>query len=365
MSAQQGPDGTDRVIIYGELDLPCLLDDTPLGDGIEQIGPLWVPPYQRELLLGEKHHEIKRALRTIGVQPVLYGLRGSDVDETEPGTFVVRGTVAIIDGQQRTYAARELLRENRQHQQNGRPEKVARFRLGVALYVSSTEAQELELFEQFNFKQTPVKTTLLLRNRIYTAGSTSKFSPAVTAISRLVDDTPDFLLHQKVQWSQRSLPSEIISARTVAITLAHLYGYRSNEVEPVVARLDEVIDEIGSDMFIANIRTFFETIEEAWPFNGHGKGRRRVRSQLKGDFLCAVATLFAEYADFWEGYSLTISSKNGNKLAGFALDESVVTILKRPGSAKTLTTLLVDHINKKRKVDTLTKRSEPWPWNRR
>lgn len=294
---------------------------------------LLVDTYQREILSGSKVGELKQALRTSIVPDIELGMRGERTRNIGQEYFLL-DPVYIIDGLQRTSAARELMNED----VNARP------RIGVTVHFDTNYEWEKERFRILNQERSKVSSNILLRN------AQSDFK-SVDMLSKLCSDE-SFALSDRVQWQQRKLRSEVISAMTFAKVVMVLHakfstsnpGQRGNYRDVAMA-LDKVLEKVGRTTMRDNIKDFFGLIDECF-------GVRKIvftngAVQVKETFLLTMAEFFSDFEEFWRGDRFFVDRRLQLKIAKFPIsDPEVMRLASSGGQAGTLLhTLLVQHVN--------------------
>lgn len=257
----------------------------------------FTPPYQRIEMTGKKQKEIMESLKIGGAgvpDPILLGLRTTDVRSLGAGEFTLTGPLAIIDGLQRISAGRALLASGEKSQP-----------LDVVVYIDTTEAEEAKLFDQINRKQTRVASHVILRN----LGT----NPALMALRSLADNDDSFVLKGRVQWDQLKQPGEVITGHMLFEVASALHGAaEKDDAEKLIEALQEIADDIGTEALIHNTRLFFSIVDQCFPFD-------KPNFQLRLGFLRGFAVMLAEHQNFWDKRSpdrLFVSAEDIAKIAG-------------------------------------------------
>ncbi len=299
-----------------------------------------VPDYQREVLSRSKVDALKDALRNGRVPDIDLGMRGSDYLERS-GCFYLQDDVFVVDGLQRTTAAVELAREG------GTPH------LGALIHLETTEDWERDRFEALNIGQTGLSNNVTLRNL-------AKKVDAAGVMYRL-SVNKDFVLNDQITWTQNMHRGDKITAITFYKVVGRLHAHagpgKSNQVRELAKGLDKIIANVGRNIFINNVKAFFQLIDEAWGIANVAYRNQAI--QLKTTFLLALATVVSSHENFWEGDRLVVPDHIKRKLAQFPIsDPHVGTLAGSTGLAvQLLEQLLVEHINAGKRTRRLVKRS--------
>ena len=182
-------------------------------------------------------------------------MRGSSIEQVEPGTYRLYDPVVIVDGQRRKLAHQLAFQRN--------PEMDLRY--GAFVHINKSIEWERDWFESLNRKQDPVKPQVLLRSRAQQEGYA-----ALTQVYALSENDKTWAMYRRIQWTQDrvKIRSELINAWTLCKLILRLHGHkvllRGNQLPQVLDALKECETELGINTFRSNIRTFFEAIDKAW-----------------------------------------------------------------------------------------------------
>lgn len=319
----------DEIVLRGIVDTDSLLR-------------LQVADYQREILSSVKIGALMDAHRNGRIPDIELGMRGQKF--TERGeAFYLQDPVFIIDGLQRVTAGLRLV-------ELGEGECV---HLGATILFDTTEESERERFRILNQTQTKLSPNIHLRNMRHD-------KPVADALYK-VCDMKGFVLYGRVAWTQdMNRGSHLITALTVAKTVGMLHSHagpgRYTRVNELVDGLQKIMDNIGRADLIWNTRAFFEVVDGAWGIQN--VAYRSTAVHLKESFLRALAKLFSEHTNFWEGNRLVVDKATMRKLATFPVHDP--TVLTFAGGGKTgsdaLFNLLVGHVNSGRRQRRLVPR---------
>ncbi len=318
------------------------LDELPNGNivlrgvlGPDSLKNLQVASYQREVSPLSSLQELVDAFRNGGRVPdIELGMRGQRFDSGEEGTFILKDPVFIVDGLQRVSAALHLLGIDGVNPPH----------LGTMVHFSTTEAWERNRFRILNTSRAKVSPNVLLRNL------EDEFSAVADLISLSGDRS--FVLGERVGWGQRMQRNQLITAlaflKAVGQLHAHLGGGRHNQYYDLARGVNGIRERIGRNRFRANIRRFFDIVDECW-------GIKRVvykegAAQLRTTFLLCLARLFSNHLDFWKGteeFDFFVEAPIIRKIAMFPLqDPEVSRLAGTSGKAREiLYAMLVDHVN--------------------
>lgn len=313
---------------------------------IESLHDLLIDDYQREELTQRQRESIETALTKGEPLPDLeLGMRGENFREVKSGRVHLKDPTYIIDGYQRKQTVIRFL--------SGNP--TANIRLGVKVYLNTTKKWERERFHVLNAKQAKVSPNVLLRNL-------REDSPGAVLLWGLTKNERQFVMYDRVQWTQNRLHGELITALTFGKTATMLHAHKigiSKGLADVVRNLDKGIDIIGQQNIRENLRAFWGLIDECW-------GIRKVArhgsvSYLKGNFLDVLAKILSDHYDFWQDEcekKLFINVDLRRKLAKFNVDESEVVRLSGAGgkAREILYFLIRDHINSGKRTKRLKSR---------
>lgn len=126
-------------------------------------------------------------------------------------------------------------------------------------------------------------------------------------------------------------------------------GSRSDDMRDVPLVLDRQFETVGPNIFRANIRLFFDLIDQCWGLKNIVY--RESAPQVKGTFIRVLADLFQSYDTFWRDKRLFVNAGWMKKLAKFNLqDPTVINLCGSGGKARQiLFHLLLDHMNSGRR----------------
>lgn len=328
-------DGKPSVAVRGLIDL-------------ETLNEIETPDYQREIMQGKKHNRLVEALKTTRLPDVDLATSATEYKTLKDGTIEIQGIVFMVDGQQRLAAARKLRCL----------EPTRKFSLGAIVHLGQTDTWEQDRFETMNVTQSRVSPNVLLRNR---ARRNENASPSAQALLNLSMRDKRFPLHRRVQWDQRRKKGELVTALVFAKTAGQLHSHigpgLSSSATKLVDGLDIILDEVGRNTFIANVRTFFQIIDELWGIEE--LEYHQGAYQLYEGFLRALALFFSEHENFWKGDGLVVSVADRKKLKGFQVnrDHNLQNLAQGNKVASNhLKILLADHYNSGKRRNRLRPR---------
>jgi hypothetical protein len=302
--------------------------------------------YQREVLSGGKVKELEAALRTLGVPDIFLGIRGQGYteDPADSTTFYLPGDqVFIIDGLQRVNAALQIVAAG----------DADAFSLGGLFRFGTDRAIERSMFDQVNTTQTGVSASITLRNQ-------REVYPAIDGLYLLSTDERGFILVNRVSWNQRLRSNDLITAMTFAKVAGMLHSHlgpgRSSKVLELAAGIQRIADVVGLEQFLANVREFFNIIDQCW--NVNLISYRSTATHLKLGFMVELARVFSDHTDFWRGDRLFLSSPLKKKVGQFGVqDMEVDRLAGGNGSARIiLYNMMIQHINAGRRTGHLRPR---------
>lgn len=303
------------------------------------LAQIQVPDYQREVLSRKKVDALKDALRSGRVPDIDLGMRGDNYLERS-GALYLQDPTFVVDGLQRTTAAQELALEG-QHPS-----------LGALIHVDTTEQWERERFEALNVGQTGLSNNVTLRNMAKTYES--------AGIMYRISADKGFVLCKKVAWTQNMRRGDLVTAITFYKVVGRLHshaGPTKGGVRDMPRGLDKVIANIGKNIFMANVRAFYQLIDDAWGISNVAYRNQAI--QLKAAFQQALAAVVSDHENFWNGDRLEVPSHITRKLAQFPInDPTVVQLAGSAGQAGVmLQQLMINHIDSGRRTRRLVKRS--------
>lgn len=327
------------------------LDETPVGEIIlrgviapESLRALQVDDYQREVLPLASINKLVKAFETGSVPDIELGMRGQHVVERSPH-FYLQDSTYIIDGLQRVTAAMRIVDRGSDILPS----------VGAKIHFGTTVDWEREQFRILNQERLKLSPNILLRNWRHDYG-------AIAMLYSLSQD-PNFVLGQRVAWSQRMLRKELITATTFAKIVARLHAHfgpgKSTRIDQVARGLESVQGVVGKQIMRGNVKTFFESVDNAY-------GIRRVQFKqgatfMKGAYLMSLARVYSNHTDFWRGDGerhLFIEASLQRKIAQFPYSDPQVVQLSSSGgkASEILYMLMVDHINSGRRTRRLKPR---------
>lgn len=337
--ALQPSDRGHGAVLRGQIDVDslCFLD---------------LPEYQRNDLHGKSISESFDNPDT-RLPDVELGMRGHDYRRVGD-TFELYDPVEIIDGWQRISGALHYLVAN------GDPDKVE---IGAVVHFDTSPDWEKDRFEILNRRRVRVSSDLLLRNR-------RDRHPALIVLHDLSFKDEDFPLCNRVSWKQQRSRRDLIGARVLlkVAMIIHSPFYKAGvqDFENLIAGSDRLCKRIGPDTFRANVKCFFNTIEDCW-------GIRELTfanaaTSIKEGFLGCVARAMADHDTFWTGPGvrpkLFVSRKLRSKFRSFEL-KGVVADLAGGGSEHKSSYLLLyemflRHVNSGKRQRLEPRESVEW-----
>lgn len=300
-------------------------------------------PYQREVLEASKINALMSALATGNVPDVELGMRGEEFSAREDIVYL-QDTVYIIDGLQRVTAGIQLLEQGAGHQP----------RIGAAIHFNTDEKWERDRFKILNLYRSKLSPNVLLRNM-------KEDNQAVEILYALCEDR-NFVLKGRVCWHQNMLKEHLITARTYVRTAGILHGHlgpgRSTQTDAIANGAQAIMEKTGPNVFRANIRTFFDLVDQCW-----GIQRIAIKSgavYLRGNFLCCLANLCSRHDVFWKENRLFVEKDLMRKIAQFPVADPEISRLASAGgmAADILYRLLVEHVNNGKRTKRLVARED-------
>jgi hypothetical protein len=114
-----------------------------------------------------------------------------------------------------------------------------------------------------------------------------------------------------------------------------------------------MMETVGADIFIENVRTFFDVLDAAW-----GIRERKIKNRaihLKSGFLFALADVISDYSEFWDGKALRVYRDTRKKIGQLDLEnENIRALAISPSNVALLRSLIVTHINNGRRTRRLS-----------
>lgn len=307
----------------------------------DSLALLKIPDYQREILSGARANALKQAfVEGAAVPDIVLGLRGHKYTQRDD-RFFFADEVYIIDGLQRVNAARAALAEGAQN-----------VSIGASVLFDTNEPGEREIFYQLNAQRTKLSPSILVRNMRYDNQAIALLHQYAT--TEVKDRGKPFPLYRKICWDQRARKGEVINASSCIKVIARFHGHivpgGSSAVDAVARSLGTLTEKIGDEQFIANVTTFFETVDEAWTLRDNPVAG--PAPWLKETFLSVLARLFSRHSDFWSENELKIRMKERRKLHQFSVaDPQIIQLAGSSGQSRDiLYGLLRAHVNKGRRA---------------
>jgi hypothetical protein len=272
---QELPDG--RVVLRGVIDAPSLRR-------------LKFPAYQKKTHSQAKLRRLAQAVMNGSRLPdIEVGLRGSQKYESRDTTYVLFDPCYVIDGEQRRTA---LLAVAARH-----PE--VNCSIGVVVNFDTTEKWERERFAALATDRTAVAPSVLLRN----AAQDNRYAKMLYDLT--MGDAGS-ILHKRVTWDQFQMQGELIRAsalyRITMLLHAWMVAPRSTKPHHMIAGIEEIAVQLGPQVMLQNVVTFFELVDHYWGWRAVQK--RDGGAQLSTTFLLAMAELMARLKIFWNGAML-------------------------------------------------------------
>ncbi len=304
------------------------------------VGSIKVPTYQRELLSEPKIVKILEGWRREQLPDISLGMRGENILERE-GAIYLQDPVFVIDGQQRMTAAQRLIAEGFDPH------------IGAMVYLDTSESWERQLFEALNLGQTKLSTNVILRNR-------AEDNEAAKVMFRITEDK-QFVLFRRISWNQAMRRGDLITAVTYYKTVGRLHSFAGSgkgDAISIAEGLHKIIENVGKNNFMFNVREFFQMINEV--FGIENISYRAQALQLKNSFLMALAGIVSDHENFWDGDRLVPPTYIKKRLAHFPTADPYVTQLASGAggaSSMILEQFLIEHLNAGRKTRQLKRRS--------
>lgn len=305
------------------------------------LGNLTIPEYQREILGADKIRKLMVGLADGRVPDITLGLRGSENFEMHDGTCVIKDPTYIIDGLQRRTAALRLA------------ETGIDPHLGATVLCNTDIRYELKEFRDLNAERTRVGASLLLRNE-------QTENESVAMLVALTED-PGFALFNRVSWTQRMKPGELINGVTLEKAAGALHsgikrGMLEQDWQILAWNLDLMMGSVGRIVVRTNIENFWKLIDEVWGIKRIA--HRNHSPQLAQMFVVVLGRIFADHVDFWAGNRFKVNNDIKAKLALFPIDsDEVASYCSGHGAARVvLYEMIVRHINSGRRTNRLTPR---------
>lgn len=321
-----GPDGD--IVLRGVIDPSSLAN-------------LKVDSYQREILPTSKIKDLAQALRTGKVPDIEIGMRGGNYMERE-GNFYLQDECFIVDGLQRTSAARELLKHGLLP------------RLGATIHFNTDFKSEQDMFRKLNVLGVKLSANVLLRNE-------RDAFPSIEMLYRLCHDS-SFTLYNRVTWDQRMKRDHLIGGIRLLHTALHQHirftdlpteAERRGNYTQLSSTFERMMQKIGRNTVRENVKRYWEILDEC--FNVRGVSYSTRAPHLNKGFLSTMARVFANHRNFWADSVFVCSADLRKKISTFKiLDPYVASLCCSSGpSLKILYNLIVDHVNSGKRTKQL------------
>jgi hypothetical protein len=245
-------------------------------------------------------------------------MRGARIKEPKDGSLHLLDDVYGIDGRQRIGTMIEWMQNH--------PSEVGRLGLPATVYLNTERAWEQERFIEVNLNQRRVSPNKIL------AELRERGNPGILTMYGLTNNERSFPLYGRVSWGQNMKRADLISARSFLMAAGHLHSHlvhsRGYSIQPMVRAMDQITQTFGSQNFRANMRTFFEIVEEGWGIRN--VPYRQGSKQLHNGFLMTLARLFSDHHDFWtdDDKVLEVSDRDRKRLRAFVLNDNVLGLIE-------------------------------------
>lgn len=319
-----------HTVLRGSLD-PATLDN------------LLVDDYQRDVQPVTSLARIMRGFDNGSAVPdTELGMRGSR-KSVRDGVYTLFDPVYIVDGLQRISAAKR-------YRDDG---KVPH--LGATIHFNTTKEWERKQFKILNADRVRVSSNILLRN--FRADY-----DAVNALYRMTNDERDFVLCGKVCWDQRQSRTHLVTAMTFAkvslVQHTHVTCATnpSPGVEDLCGKVEALSTAIGKNTLRANVRAFYEVVNECWPFARVAFTEKSPF--VRATFLLTLARVFSGHEVFWREKKFFVEVDLKRKLADFPIFDPWVVAMTSKGSMvePELFSKIVEHLNKGKRTRHLKPR---------
>lgn len=297
------------------------------------LANLKVDSYQREILPMSKIKDLATALRTGKVPDIELGMRGGNYLERE-GVFYLQDEVFIVDGLQRTSAAKELLKQGLIP------------RLGATVHFNTDFKSEQDMFRKLNVLGVKLSANVLLRNE-------REAFESVEMLYRLCRDS-SFTLYNRVTWEQRMKRDHLVGGIRLLHTAIQQHirftelpsdkERRGNYAE-LASTFDKMMLKIGRNTVRENVKRYWEVLDEC--FNVRGVSYSTRAPHLNKGFLTTIARVFANHRNFWADSTFVCSAELRKKISTFKiLDPYIASLCCSSGpSLKGLYSLIIEHID--------------------
>lgn len=274
------------------------------------------------------------------VPDIIVGMRGHRVRREGENVFWLLDPCYVIDGVQRSLAARVAIQS--------RPD--LQLRIGVKAFFDTDDKIENDLFCEINGTQQRVSASVLVRNK-YKLSRASKQLYDVTMNS-------DFALKDRIGWDQKLSAGQCMRGFALGSIAGALHIHKGSVANgsayAVLDALDEVVLKIGEETFATNIIKFFDIVDTCW-----GIRHDKEPKCLNKTFLCVLARLFSGYDLFWDAEELRLPEKYFKRLSSFdwnAIKAHVTQVTKSNKDAKDV---MFEVLRNRLKLDPFTGRRPP------
>ncbi len=317
------------IVLRGVIDPVCFAD-------------IKVGKYQREEARASHIAKLVKALGSGARFPdIEIGIRGSGYRERD-NAFYIEHDCFVVDGFQRLTAAKRFMAEDTKNQVH----------IGALLHFGTTEEWERDRFKTLNMDRARVSPNVILRNEVN--------SQVVKALTSMSENDKEFVLRNKISWSQRMNRGELLGALQVMKVIGVLHSHSgpgmSSRVEELVASMDKTLNLVGVNVWRANVRTFFSVLDQA--FGVRSIAYRDLSTHIKGSFLLTLARVFADHQTFWDDQRLEVARHDIDKLRTFPIRDPGIESLVANGGAKAnplLYARLMQHMNSGRRSRKILK----------
>ena len=299
------------------------------------------PTYQREVIRKESKVRGLRTSAGLGVlTDIVLGMRGERFERQNGTSVLLLDPVYIIDGLQRLNGVQEMLLR----------EPDATPLLGAMIYVGTDQKFEKDRFDEINTMATRVSASILLRNKqdeipvvrvlhLLTArDKTVKADKEMLTPSALayVKQTQNLVIEKRISWAQNPHSRDLMSAGALLTHLAalhrHVGEFSIGKVADMATDLQKVYEKIGAEVFIDNLRTFFDFVDASWKLAD--VVYRGNATHIRMNFLTSLGIFFSDHINFWDGNRLVIPRDMAKRFEKFPLKEPQVVQASRAVGAR-------------------------------
>lgn len=319
-----------RIVLRGALD-PASLKELKVDD------------YQRAVAPVTSLRRIMKGFDAGSAVPdVELGMRGSKKTFRD-GVYTLHDDVYTIDGLQRISAAGLYLADGKTPH------------LGATIHFNTTQEWERKQFKILNADRVRVSSNVIIRNF-------KEDYDGVKGLYNMSLDDREFVMRGKIGWDQALSRAQLISCSTFVKVVLAIHAHLNEcsgftaPPEDLCIRIQKVVETIGKQTFRANVRHFFDVIDQAW--HVRNVAFKEKTPFIRATFLLTLAKVLSNHEVFWRESRLLVDADFRRKIGSFPIFDNAVINMVSTGTRvdRELYRYLVEHINKGKRHRRLSER---------